>query len=105
MADTDINPFDQDSTDKDIDALIQQLPDGLREIQKKLTELMVKKLVEQRVAGLEKEVQGFKSHIEELNKTIENLKGQVETLEKAPAGKAPATPARPQSKYGVGSTP
>ena len=46
MADTDINPFDQDSTDKDIDALIQQLPDGLREIQKKLTELMVKKLVE-----------------------------------------------------------
>lgn len=75
MADTDVNPFDQDSTEKEVDALLQQLPEGMREIQKKLTELMVKKLVDQRVAGLEKEVQGFKSHIDELNKTITTLQG------------------------------
>ena len=46
MADTEVNPFDQDSTEKEVDALLQQLPEGMREIQKKLTELMVKKLVD-----------------------------------------------------------
>ena len=75
MADTDVNPFDQDSTEKEVDALLQQLPEGMREIQKKLTELMVKKLVDQRVAGIEKEVQGFKTTIDELNKTITTLQG------------------------------
>lgn len=53
--------------DKYIEQLWSQIPENMREVQKKFLDMVVQQQVDEQTADLEKEVKGFQTNIDELN--------------------------------------
>ena len=67
--------FDADNVDdKYIEQLWSQIPENMREVQKKFLDMVVQQQVDEQTADLEKEVKGFQTNIDELNSTIEAMR-------------------------------